>query len=438
MRKLISFIGNNEYKECVYYDQNNFTSKPTKFVQTALFQLLEHEGENIDEVYLFITKEAAKKNYYDSVTWERETYKGLKSIWKQYFPDHVDKLKTIDIPSDQLEADQWVLFEKIYSVIKPGDEIYFDITHSFRSIPMITLLGANFARVVQNATIKRLLYGNFDAVRKLGDIDSLPVAERKAPIVDITSMYNLFDWTIGVQSFLETGNPNQIDKLAEGKVKENYRDQNLIAVKRLTSSLNRLNHLMESSRGLEVHKTVPNVKENINRVKDISDDVMPQFSKLMDKIEEKVDTLSKTRYENMWGTIKWCADHGLHQQAYTFAREYIVSVIYDQLLEKVPQLKIKNYYDERQVRDNIVGIILSEYNPEIKLKLKNERKFTDIVEPTKEIIAQYSESLKSFQTIVKYRNNINHAEKAQIELPYTRIHSKMDGIVKEIKSIFYS
>lgn len=56
-----------------------FEFRPTKFVQTALFDMLTYEEEKIVEVYLFIAKEAEEKINGDNVTRDGIPYKGLKN-----------------------------------------------------------------------------------------------------------------------------------------------------------------------------------------------------------------------------------------------------------------------------------------------------------------------------------------------------------------------
>lgn len=435
--KLITFIGTSDYKKCVYTRPDGFKARPSRYVQIALYDMLLHEGEEIDEVYLFITKEAEAKNYADNVTWNGVPYKGLKNMWAQYFPDDVDKLNLVYISSEQGEQDQWELFEQIYSVVNENDELYFDITHSFRSTPMIALLVANFAKTIQGASIKRLLYGNFEALFKLGNIDDVPVEKRLAPIVDLTTMLNLLDWTTGVQAFIETGNPRQMDQLAEEKVKESKGDKNIISVRQLTNSLSHLNNCMETSRGVVVHKAPKHVRKNLATVKGISDEVMPQFSKLISEIESKVEMYTDDQSKNMWATIKWCVDHGLHQQAATFAREYIVSVVCARLEEKklVPETTDNNSL--RGLREEVSRVIQGTLNPEETPSVSDPAKYGSIIDPVIDIVQAQENAFKSFQTIVNYRNNMNHAEKAQEELSYQTIQKNMDVIVENIKPIFF-
>lgn len=434
MKKLITFIGKNDYTECVYTGQNDFVSQPTRYVQTALFEQLQYEGEAIDKVYLFVTKEAKKHNYFDRYTHDGKEYiEGLQSSWEKYFPEHIDKLVPVDITSRQSEADQWELFETIFNVINEGDELYFDITHSFRSIPLIALLIANFAKTIKNASIQRLFYGNFD-VSNSGNVEN---EERRAPIVDITSMVNLLDWTISVESFIRTGNPSQLDSLAEDQIKDNGHHSDFIAIRQLTNELVKFNKMMETSRGESFYKSLPNIQASFDHVSEIPDSSLPQFSKLMSKIEKKMSVFSNDSRENMWGSIKWCADHGLLQQAYTLAREHIISIVLEELEDKSVLPEVYSLDDMRQLRETTSYIILTLLNPQESLKIDRESKYASIVEPIKEIVAHKGAAFKTYSTIVTYRNNMNHAEMIQDKITYTRIETQTPGIIDRIKPIFY-
>lgn len=437
MKKLITFLGNGDYTDCVYTGKNNFVSRPTEYVQTALFEQLQFEEEAIDKIYLFVTKEAKESNYFESRTREGEYKEGLKRVWEKYFPEYVDKLVPVDITSGQSEADQWELFETIFSVIDEEDELYFDITHSFRSIPFITLLITNFAKVIKNASIKRLFYGNFEELFHLDDFQSIPVEQRKAPIVDITSMVNLLDWSISVESFIRTGNPRQIDALAEDKIKESRGNTDLIAIRKLTNELVKFNKMMETSRGKSFYSTLPNIQSHFENVSEVSESSLPQFSKLMSKIEEKMGVFSSNKRENMWGAIKWCADHGLLQQAYTLAREYIISSVIKDLDLKGALPEIHTQEDSRKLREKTSYIILTLLNPNERLQIDDDSKYVSMVDPIKEMIERNENAFKAYPRIVSIRNNMNHTEKGQEKLAYMRIETYAEVFLEQIKPIFY-
>ncbi len=78
-------------------------------------------------------------------------------------------------------------------------EIAFDITHSFRSLPIYNLIILNYLKVISDSRleISHVYYGNFDAGRENGNI---------APILDLQDLMHVMDLTSSVNEFKNTGN----------------------------------------------------------------------------------------------------------------------------------------------------------------------------------------------------------------------------------------
>jgi len=117
----ISFLGTNNYTPCVY-SYGSSRSSAVEFVQSALTEMFCTNWTKEDKVLVFITKEAEEKN------WVK-----LQQEW------HVDTsiTKGVFIPSGKNEEEIWQIFQIIYDCLEKSDELYVDITHSFRSIPLL-------------------------------------------------------------------------------------------------------------------------------------------------------------------------------------------------------------------------------------------------------------------------------------------------------------
>lgn len=89
--------------------------------------------------------------------------------------------------------------------LKPRDEIVVDITHSFRSLPLIIMNLLFYLRTVNNpkVTISHIYYGMLEVSRDLG----------YAPIIDLKQVLDVTDWTIGAYAFREFGISQQICEL---------------------------------------------------------------------------------------------------------------------------------------------------------------------------------------------------------------------------------
>lgn len=421
---MISFLGTSAYLECMYAT-DDFSARPSRFIQTALYEMLEKEGEQMDKVYIFLTKEAEEKNFEDYYDERNKTHlDGLKKVWKEHFPEHADKLIPVPMKSGQLESEQWELFEQIYNLIEENDELYFDITHSFRSNPVIALIISNFARTMKNAKIKRLFYGNFEVLGPAYKVKDIPLEQRVAPIVDITSMMELLDWTVAVDSFLRTGNPVQIKNLSKEKVKENKGDKDYIKIKQLSLQLYNFSKILEMSRGLLVEKQLQTVFKTIKNVGTIENEKLPQFSKLVDKITEKLAPFSENDIENMWGISKWCYDHGLYQQSITFLSENIITNI---------AYKIGADISDENIRMAISGILSKklskEFNPE------DFEKYAELIDPIQSLLDQYEE-LKTYAKVAATRNDMNHAGNKGNYKSIDSIEPTIKEVLEQIKPFF--
>jgi CRISPR-associated DxTHG motif protein len=89
-----------------------------------------------------------------------------------------------------------------------GDEIYFDITHSFRSLPIYELLVINLSKATmgKNIRIAAVSYGMFEASS---------VFNKRAPIVDLSLLVNMMDWMKAVEEYNRYGTAHLLVDLLE-------------------------------------------------------------------------------------------------------------------------------------------------------------------------------------------------------------------------------
>ncbi|MFW5525788.1 MAG: TIGR02221 family CRISPR-associated protein [Prevotella sp.] len=89
--------------------------------------------------------------------------------------------------------------------LEVGDEIVVDITHSFRSLPLLIMQLILYLKQINSpkVTVSHVYYGMLDIIRDL----------HYAPVVDISSMIRLSDWITGVFTFKLNGSSAQATKL---------------------------------------------------------------------------------------------------------------------------------------------------------------------------------------------------------------------------------
>jgi len=280
---LLSFLGNSTYQKCKY-EQGNFQSQEVRFVQEALLQLLEDDWTNTDKVYLFLTPAAEQSN------WEGAFYEGagLKKVFANYPNFSVEAIT--DIPAGFSEAEIWDLFERIYNCLEAADEIYLDITHSFRSLPMLLMVLVDYAKALKNIKVAKIYYGAFEATS--------PYPKTKK--TNITT-------------------PERI--LKSGK--------NETTVLNLLTEINEhiqiLIPLVQTNRGKALALfPYDDLKDKLSRFSQAESLIKP-LTAVIHEIQNKVQHFREEDSLFWLKAAKWCRDHGLIQQGITQLQEGFIT-----------------------------------------------------------------------------------------------------------------
>lgn len=207
----ISILGTGFYEKCAYTDgQNQFTSIPTRFIQRASLELFgAKEWSKEDRVIIFLTKKARELNWDKGIT-ERTPYgkntpvpyKGLETVLQEMGLKATIEDK--DIKDGMNKEEIWEVFQTIYDTLEEGDEVYMDLTHSFRFLPMLLLVLGNYAKFLKGITIENIVYGNYDARN---------IAENEAPIISLLPLASLQDWTFAAANYLQNGRATQLQAM---------------------------------------------------------------------------------------------------------------------------------------------------------------------------------------------------------------------------------
>lgn len=344
MLKFISLLGTNKYIPCNYY-LNDSKVEDCCYIQHALLGILKNQGMIPDKAIIFTTKLA------EEVNWENNNYNnerlGLKDELNNIDKSGSCKVENVPIPDGHSEEELWIIFERIFNEIKDGDEIILDITHSFRYLPMLTFIIINYARVVKNCSLKAIYYGAFEVLGSYKKVPKIPLEERNAPIFDLTPFVTLFDWTIGVDRYLATGDVSIISNLTEAeaiKIREaanlntknisSNKDKALLfkdsnALKRLAGAMINFSDVVFTCRGQEITKRVSWLKENIDSViRDATHEKVRPLVYLMEMLQNRFNKFSfNDDYVNVIETTKWCLENEMYQQGFTILQEGLITYV---------------------------------------------------------------------------------------------------------------
>ncbi|EDP76109.1 TIGR02221 family CRISPR-associated protein [Hydrogenivirga sp. 128-5-R1-1] len=211
MKVLISTLGRGQYdKEKNRYDYKESTyvlsdgsEVKTKLVSKALLDYVKP-----DEVYIIGTKE---------------------SLWN-LADELIGNYRKVLIPYGKTREEFWEMFRIINDEIDvSGKDIYLDITHGFRAIPLLVSTVANLFSKVKGANVKGLFYGIFEAKDEKG----------RTPVVDLLPILELNEWIEGFTLFKNYGEGDFLAELIDRKLSELGSDE-----RKKAGNLNKLPKLL--------------------------------------------------------------------------------------------------------------------------------------------------------------------------------------------------
>ena len=328
----LSVLGTGFYDKYKYGIGDFCSETHTRFIQISTMEYLGVKEWNKDDaVYILMTDRARTENWETSETKMRkfkgnppEEYLGLAEELENMHLSVSNKIDQ-DIPDGNNEEEMWKIFEKLYELIEDEDELYVDLTHSFRYIPMLMMVFCNYAKFLKRIVVKSITYGNIFS--RHND------KENTATINDITSLSVLQDWTAASDEFISTGN---VDKLSNIYLPElNKRigdskgeDKEAKALKAFINEINKTIKDIQTCQGktLIEANNLKSLKKSIYRIKNI--DKRQPFIPLFEQIEKSfVSFDTDNNIKNGITAAKWCLENGLYQQAVTLLQESLISYI---------------------------------------------------------------------------------------------------------------
>lgn len=399
-RVFLSVLGVAFYETC-RYRKDDFTGSETLFLQKSLLEYLQQQenwgGEN--DLVLMLLTDLARKNNWDKnletrfcAKLQKEVaYQGLEKILLDMNLSYQD----IAIPNGKDSDEMWEIFEVIFDELQDGDELYLDITNSFRYLPMLLVVLVNYAKLLKNVKVKAIFYGNYEARDKESNI---------APIMDLLPLSVLQDWTLAASDYLRYGQVEKLFELSESSLLPILRNTETRTkdAEKLRSFVKTLKEMVEertTCRGYAIvgSKNVRKLKCTASEIQKVT---IVQLRPIFEKIKQSLNDFdAKENVLNCIKAAKWCCANKLYQQATTMLEEGLGTFLCCHY--QLDYRKMAN-------RDAIFGCIsIKTQNKDIEENKANK----ELVE---KILADDSVwGNKAFvtilQKIVELRNDYNHA-----------------------------
>lgn len=388
MKKLFTFLGTGRYEKVFYsYDEQK---TDTKFVQEAICNII---GNDV-QVIACLTEKSKEKNWNE-----------LETILSKNKMNY----KVIDILDGNNDNEIWNNFNLLYEELEENDEIYLDITYSFRSIPVIIISVLNYAKFIKNIKIKGIYYGAYEAKK-----------DELVPIFNLSLFDKLTDWTVGAERFINTGDSTllceRINNVTEPILKKTTgKDEEAKISKKIKNNLESFSGALHTVRGKDVSKYGMALKNSLENIKEIHRNELNPFEKILDKIYEKAYFYSGDVVKDIHYTIKLCGDLNLIQQGYTLFRENIINYVC-----VCKGLDTNN----KECRDSAE-----------KYLAKGRNDSNESYNNSKEMAERFLTKLRKLFNDIgsNYRNDLNHAGYRQDAKDYKKFKERLNEFILEFE-----
>ena len=428
-KKFLSFLGTNSYLH-TKYQINDYISEPVRYIQEALAKYLCQNWTQDDKIIIFATNGehgSIKRN------WENGQFNNSDNFGLEYEPqpkglkekledlDLVCQIEMVPIPDGIEENEIWEIIDIVNESMENEDQLYIDITHSFRYIPMIIPSMLTFLKATKGITLQSIHYGAFEALGTPQEIKNIPLEVRIAPVRELTEIYKMIEWSEATNAFLRYGSGKRLIEQIDKVEKIDKKTRNFLNP--LKSSIEKIDEALKFNNVTELKRA-----DNLKIEKKIKLEKTPNLfalKKLSPKLEEYLYQWSDNEVENGLMAAEWCLKNDRFAQALTFAQEAMISYFCDIFNWD------KSNKDHRLAVNFMVKIALGE--GDLKKHVSNGNSWFD---STKYNALDKSRNidrkiLENFLEVSKWRNTINHAKRGD----RTHMQKEFPSILKNFEKI---
>ena len=374
-----------------------------------------HHDQDLDYMKVFVTEKAREMHWED---------------FKRQAEDYVDNLEAVDIPDGANENELWALFQTVVDAVDEREEVIFDITHGFRSLPFLSLLAVAYLRQVKDIQLRAVFYGNYDAESK------------RAPVIDLSGFVSLFDWMTSADLFTRFGDATDLAALlrdAKPPKRNGPPDPDTRQwTKRISLAARSLEDISLALRLIRPYEAMHASSELKGRLLDASQSIPDSarpFAPLLHSIIDTYEPLAIPREQQEMDKIEqlaceremvyWLLERKQYVQAATIAREWIFSWVMVQV--EMDDILDKNKRDEVET---ILGKALQERRDRGAC---NDATFSNGT--TLCSIGQISQALDILRELRDPRNDLLHAGKRRSPLPAKTMAGKVANLCSRLSEL---
>lgn len=406
-RKLITFLGKGRYESTFYlYPGSENQNKPLGPTRFAFLAIAKEWGAN--EVKVLATSGAYEEH-------KKNVEVEASSLAVE------SEIEFVAIPAAGHPPELWDVFEKIGETLRGGGEVAVDITHGFRSLPLVGLAALAYFKHLRGLNIAHIWYAAFEAR-----------GENGCPLIDLKIFLEVMDLMWAVRQWRERGELHPLAEVlrqAQGSLYAKHQQDSA-----LVSLSEKLKEVGNALRLVQPHFVSQYAREALHVLKKAEEvglyKELPSVKSLWDELRKEIDSLSqppnkwKEYLNQMLDLIKRYVGWEAYLPAVLLAREWLVTAWIareqgadDALDEKKPEVR-------------------EEAAQELQTLLSKKRNGTTL-SPAEEIFAQ------AWGAVHKLRNTLAHCGIGRKEsLPsikegMNKIMSNLQGVHQQLQELWH-
>ncbi|MBX6773566.1 MAG: TIGR02221 family CRISPR-associated protein [Chloroflexi bacterium] len=307
----ISFLGTGDYRPATY--TWNDTQCATRYFPVAVCQFWP-----VTELMVLATPQAQAKNGEDLAA---ELQRSGCRIPHRF----------VSIPECRNEDEMWELFDVLSDQLRQyhNQRIVLDVTHGYRSLPVLALMAAAYLRVAADITVSRIVYGAYDARQ-----------DDRVPVFDLTPFLALLEWTSATEQFLKTGNASSVAQLLKQAHDlpyraGAYREAKPTELKKAAGALEELSQALHVLRPKHTLNGAVTLDDALRRAEPEVRPWAKPFGVLLDRIRATTQRFLSVRTDDpireylgvQQAMIDWYLEHERYVEAGLLMREFVVSLV---------------------------------------------------------------------------------------------------------------
>ncbi len=381
MLVLLTTGGTGNNKEVVY-SWSGKGHKPQEY-STAHFQIAAYDFFKPDKVLFVATQDAI----------EHDNCKKIQEFLG-------DRMEIVPIPTGSSHEEMWEIFDTVSNAVPEGARIILDITHGFRSQPLLLFGVVTYLEKVKGTSLELIVYGAYEA-REEKDNGVI-----KVPVFDLTVLADLQMWLQAVDTFAVRSDAGRLAELLNKAQNREWtragssQDSLPRKLKTIAKGLEEFSDSVRLLRPFEAIKAASVVACGSKDVKEESSKWAKPFSYVLDSLAKEVNELAmenpdKPGFESLerqLTLIEHYVQKDLLVQAVLLAREWVVSWA-TWRTDKVDWLDLDTRLSVSRAL-NAAAKNLSDGNVDVPLWLTS--------------ISDFREAAKLWNWLHKFRNDVAH------------------------------